>query len=262
MRYFYQWLDAAICQGGRARKLSLKSALPAWGLLREVMGLSMLNEFVRVAASVAMLGMSGAAVSADEVMKNRLGALLGQEREALALVPSNQLTALTTMPVPTDRGVTANVETISYDKAFLASVPSQTGGPEWRCLSEALYHEARGETVKGLFAVGEVILNRVDSASYPNSVCGVVHQGTGRKYACQFTWTCDGLSDAIGNPTAFKKMGKVARLLMDGAPRALTKGATHYHTRAVNPSWARRFPRTAAIGAHLFYRQPTRSASN
>ena len=68
--------------------------------------------------------------------------------------------------------------------------------------------------------------------------------------------------DAARDPAAFRKVGKVATLLMDGAPRALTRGATHYHTKAVNPSWARRFPRTASIGAHLFYRQPTRSASN
>jgi spore germination cell wall hydrolase CwlJ-like protein len=44
--------------------------------------------------------------------------------------------------------------------------------------------------------------------------------------------------------------------MMDGAPRTLTMGATHFHTRWVRPGWARRFPQTAAIGAHLFYRQP------
>jgi spore germination cell wall hydrolase CwlJ-like protein len=44
--------------------------------------------------------------------------------------------------------------------------------------------------------------------------------------------------------------------MMDGAPRALTMGATHFHTRWVRPGWAGRFPQTAAIGAHLFYRQP------
>jgi spore germination cell wall hydrolase CwlJ-like protein len=54
----------------------------------------------------------------------------------------------------------------------------------------------------------------------------------------------------------------VARILIDGAPRVLTGGATHYHTKAVNPSWARRFPRTAEIGFHDFYRQPVRTASN
>ena len=50
--------------------------------------------------------------------------------------------------------------------------------------------------------------------------------------------------------------GRIARAMLDGAPRALTLGATHFHTRSVRPGWSNRFPRTAAIGAHLFYRQP------
>jgi spore germination cell wall hydrolase CwlJ-like protein len=109
--------------------------------------------------------------------------------------------------------------------------------------------------VRGMFAVGEVIMNRVDSARYPNTLCGVINQGTGRKFACQFTYTCDGNAEVIHEPAAWAKVGKVARLLVDGAPRQLTDGATHYHTRAVNPRWARVFPRTTTIGSHHFYRQ-------
>ena len=44
--------------------------------------------------------------------------------------------------------------------------------------------------------------------------------------------------------------------MLDGAPRLLTDGATHFHTRAVRPDWSKRFPRTATIGAHAFYRHP------
>jgi spore germination cell wall hydrolase CwlJ-like protein len=44
--------------------------------------------------------------------------------------------------------------------------------------------------------------------------------------------------------------------MIDGAPRALTGGATHFHTGKVRPSWSRKFPKTANIGAHHFYRQP------
>jgi len=59
----------------------------------------------------------------------------------------------------------------------------------------------------------------------------------------------------IHEPAAWERVGKVARLLIDGAPRELTSGATYYHTRAVNPRWASVFDRTASIGAHYFYRQ-------
>lgn len=209
-----------------------------------------------------MLSFVAVAASADEVLAARLSAVLGQERKALAIVPDARMAALTTLPSVSARGVATSPETVSYTNSFLANQPASTGGAQWRCLAEALYFEARGESAKGLFAVGEVILNRVDSASYPNSICRVINQGTGRKFACQFTYTCDGTPERVSEPAAFRRVGKVARLLIDGVPRELTAGATHYHTRAVNPSWARRFPRTAQIGAHNFYRQPTRSASN
>jgi spore germination cell wall hydrolase CwlJ-like protein len=128
------------------------------------------------------------------------------------------------------------------------------GGSEFSCLAEALYFEARGETIKGQFAVAEVILNRVASTQFPNTVCGVIHQGTGRKYQCQFTYTCDGQKEVIHEPQAYERVSKVARLALDGAGADLTEGATYYHTTAVNPRWARSFTRTARYGVHLFYR--------
>lgn len=200
--------------------------------------------------------------SANEVLEQRLAALLGEERRALSAIPDRRMAVLTSVPVPSDRQIETSPRTFDYSNSFLASLPNASGDAQWRCLSEALYFEARGESAKGIFAVGEVILNRVDSAAYPNSICGVINQGTGRKFQCQFTYTCDGLAENIGEPLAFQKVAKVARLLIDGVPRELTDGATHYHTKAVSPSWARRFPRTATIGFHYFYRQPTRQASN
>ena len=199
---------------------------------------------------------------ADAVLESRLAALLGQERQAVASIPDARMSALTTVPTPEDRGIATAPTTVRYSNAFLADMPTVSGGPQWRCLAEALYFEARGESAQGLFAVGEVILNRVDHSAFPNSICGVINQGTGRKYACQFTYTCDGNPERINEPRAFARVGKVAKLLMDGAPRNLTDGATHYHTRAVSPSWARAYPRTTAIGFHIFYRRQYQSASN
>lgn len=214
---------------------------------------------IRRLFAVLTLLLAAHGAQANETLEDRLGAVLGQEKQALAMVPSARLDVLTAPP--RDEVATAPAD-FAYTDAYLRGLPAASGGAEWQCLSEALYFEARGESVRGLFAVGEVILNRRDSAAFPGSVCGVVHQGTGRRYACQFTYTCDGHSDHIGNPAAFSRVGKVARLLLDGAGRDLTAGATHYHTHAVSPSWARRFAKTATIGAHRFYRQPVRTASN
>jgi spore germination cell wall hydrolase CwlJ-like protein len=145
---------------------------------------------------------------------------------------------------------------VRYERSFLAELPEATGGEEWRCLTEALYFEARGEDTRGIFAVAEVILNRVDSRRFPSTVCAVVNQGTGEIYRCQFTYTCDGLAENIREPRAWRRVGKVARLMLDGAPRVLTQGATHYHTLAVDPRWASQFALVSTIGEHAFYRMP------
>jgi spore germination cell wall hydrolase CwlJ-like protein len=146
------------------------------------------------------------------------------------------------------------------DPAVLAAVKLPTGGAEFTCLATALYHEARGESLKGQAAVGEVILNRVASGAYPRSICGVVNQqGNG---GCQFSYTCDGRSDAIADRAAWDRAARVAAALMAGAPRSLTGGATHFHTPKVRPDWSRKFAHTVTIGGHIFYRQPIRTAMN
>ncbi|QGY00306.1 cell wall hydrolase [Roseovarius faecimaris] len=178
--------------------------------------------------------------------------LVDQEQSALKALPDGKREALFSRPETN----------VTYTREWLAQNAVAKGDEQWRCLAEALYFEARGESVKGQFAVAEVILNRVDNPRYPDTVCGVIHQGTGRKYQCQFTYTCDGHKEVIAEPKAFKQVGRVAHLMLNGAERSLTKGATHYHTRAVRPKWSKTYPRTATIGVHHFYRQTTRVSSN
>ena len=153
------------------------------------------------------------------------------------------------------------VKIVGYSQATLKQLPKATGGKQWGCLAEALYFEARGESVTGQFAVAEVILNRVDSRRYPGSICGVVRQGTGRRHACQFSFYCDGRAEVIRDRRAYERVAKVAQIMLNGGPRNLTDGATHYHTRAVAPSWSRVFPRTATIGQHHFYREARKISS-
>ena len=172
--------------------------------------------------------------------------LLSKEERALGAIPSDKLDTLLRRPEASGP--------VSYSKTWLAAQPKVQGGPQWRCLAEALYFEARGESVKGQFAVAEVILNRVDSRSFPNSVCGVVHQG-GRS-GCQFSYTCDGRPEVIREKGAYAEVRKVASLALHGVADPVTDGATFYHTKGVRPSWSRKFPQTATIGAHKFYRHP------
>ncbi|SDW55327.1 Cell Wall Hydrolase [Ruegeria halocynthiae] len=151
---------------------------------------------------------------------------------------------------------------VSYTKGWLDQQPKANGDEHFRCLAEALYFEARGESVRGQFAVAEVILNRVDSGRFPSSLCGVIKQGTGKRYQCQFTYTCDGHKEVINEKRAYERVAKVARAAIDGVAEEMTAGATHYHTRAVRPSWSRVYKETARIGVHIFYKHNYRTASN
>ena len=140
--------------------------------------------------------------------------------------------------------------------------PQNRPNLQWKCLAEALYFEARGEPVKGQFAVAEVILNRVDSSKFPNSICRVVNQGTGRKHACQFSYTCDGKLERVANREVYDQIVGIAGVMIDGGIRDLSGGATYYHTTSVQPSWARRFEHTATIGIHKFYKPVKNDADN
>jgi spore germination cell wall hydrolase CwlJ-like protein len=185
------------------------------------------------------------------LIEAQIASLIGAERRTLNEVPDVELTALAIgpqayakPPEPID---------VEYTDAWLASLPTPTGGADWDCLRKAIYFEARGEGIKGEFAVAEVVLNRVDSPLFPSTVCNVV-QASGRG-ACAFSWVCDGYSDTMRDAVSADRAGRIAwAMLQPGAPRPLTGGATYFHTRHVRPGWSRDVVQTASIGSHLFFR--------
>ena len=208
---------------------------------------------VILAAILAAIFAASGPVSASDDHKALADQLRETEARGLSALSPSRLRAMLRAP---DIGTSFNPTL-----AWLDNQPVAEGGPQWECLAEALYFEARGETVRGQFAVAEVIMNRVESARFPETVCGVVNQGTGQRYQCQFTYTCDGLAERIHEPRAFDRVAKVARAVLDDRAPELTDGATHYHTTSVRPRWSRIYTRTARIGKHIFYRHTYRTAS-
>jgi spore germination cell wall hydrolase CwlJ-like protein len=220
-----------------------------------------------VAAILALAVQSGATFAdvtistsndPNAAISSSFGALLGAEKTTIAAISVEERTALAVgaMKAPAKAkgaAVVPQVQDIAYTHAWLMDQPAASGDAQWECLKTALYFESRGEDLEGQFAVAEVILNRVDSVRYPNTICGVVEQGSSK--GCQFSYSCDGKNEAMNDNAAAEVSGRIARVMMDGAPRQLTDGATYFHTRSVRPSWSRKFPKTASIGAHLFYRQ-------
>ncbi len=128
------------------------------------------------------------------------------------------------------------------------------------CLAKAIYYEARSETLKGQKAVAEVILNRVRHASYPNTICKVIFQGSKRITGCQFSFTCDGSMKKEPYGEAWKQAQKIAVLALLGDIKPITYQATHYHTKNIHPKWSSKLIKTAIIGHHVFYRYPKRKA--
>jgi hypothetical protein len=150
--------------------------------------------------------------------------------------------------------VTALEDTISFRRRHIRAAGQSQA--EQLCLAEAVYYEARGESLQGQLAVAEVVANRVEDHRYPNSFCKVVYQGSERRTGCQFTFTCDGQKARKPRGPAWEQAQAVAANIYLGLHQPITGGATHYHTKAVAPLWMDDLIQTRYIGFHIFYRFP------
>ena len=177
-------------------------------------------------------------------------------------------------PVPVARAVDPDIkmaalegdggETLAKkdDSSLLASPADRlklTGKPlakAEKCLADAVYFEARGEPFKGQQAVAQVVMNRVFSGYYPNDVCGVVYQNSGRHLACQFTFACEGKDlSKVDEPDMWEQAKKIAKDMLDGKIWLAEVGhATHYHAYWVHPSWVHEMTKLYKLGVHTFYR--------
>jgi spore germination cell wall hydrolase CwlJ-like protein len=127
-------------------------------------------------------------------------------------------------------------------------------GDDLRCLTEAVYYEARSEGRDGQRAVAQVVLNRARHPEYPASICGVVYEGSERDTGCQFSFTCDGSRSRRIERFAWADAQRVAEDALAGYVHAPIGYATHYHTDDVRPSWSSSLTRVGAFGEHIFYR--------
>lgn len=126
---------------------------------------------------------------------------------------------------------------------------------ERRCLATALYFEARGEPVRGQIAVGQVILNRVRSPAFPQTICGVVYQGQ-MKPGCQFSFACDGKTDTPRNDAQWSLAQDLAKQIMAGEHWLPEIGySTYFHANYVSPYWRGGMSRIDRIGRHIFYKK-------
>ncbi len=126
---------------------------------------------------------------------------------------------------------------------------------EHKCLSEALYYEARGEGAGGQKAVAEVVFHRMNHGNYGNSICAVVYEGKDHP-GCQFSFTCNGEIKRPKEMSAWQQSEALAAQILTGQVplKNATGGALNYHAVSVAPDWADTMDKTTQIGNHIFYR--------
>lgn len=138
----------------------------------------------------------------------------------------------------------------------LGKASAETRARALECLTSAIYYEAAQEPTDGQRAVAQVVLNRLRHPAFPNSVCGVVYEGSTRATGCQFTFTCDGSMARAPMASLWNRARQVAQAALNGAVYAPVGFATHYHANYVVPYWASSLVKTSVQGAHIFYRWP------
>ncbi|WP_170848328.1 cell wall hydrolase [Devosia sp. YR412] len=135
----------------------------------------------------------------------------------------------------------------------------QHADAERDCLAQAIYHEARGESEAGQLAVANVIVNRARSGKFPATLCGVIYQNADKGFhRCQFTFACDGRTDAPGERRAWARSADLAQSVyaefaLGEQVGAVPGSALYYHTTNVSPSWSNTYNAVAEIGSHIFY---------
>jgi hypothetical protein len=192
---------------------------------------------------------------AEQIAKLRLA------REELRIVEAMNVTDQTQI-VEAGRGARMRNSQIPFSALpieksavfTLAELDKAAFAAALQCLTQAVYYEAGFEPLKGRRAVAQVVLNRVRHPAYPNSVCGVVYQGSARATGCQFSFTCDGSLLRPPAPAAWRQAEAVARQALSGIVETSIGTATHYHADYVLPRWAFRLEKISQLGQHIFYR--------
>lgn len=165
----------------------------------------------------------------------------GTKKAVIAFQKKNGLTADGVVGKSTYKALGMNS---SYQALQGAASSSNTGGynnSDVYLLAKTIYAEGRGEPYVGQVAIGAVIMNRIRSASFPNTVSGVVYQ----KGA--FTAVDDGQINLTPNETAMK----AARDAINGWDP--TGGALYYYNPAVaTSSWIFDRQTVTVIGKHVF----------
>lgn len=142
-------------------------------------------------------------------------------------------------------GIAGN-KTLLYMGLGGGSTTASSGGfssSDIYLLAKVIAAEARGESYTGQVAVGAVVLNRVDSSSFPDTVAGVVYQSGAFSAVTDSNWSV--------SPDSTSR--KAAQDAINGWDPS--GGALYYYNPAKTSNrWIRTRPVITTIGSHVFCR--------
>jgi hypothetical protein len=213
--------------------------------------------FVAIVATLLVLVIATVAIMAWRATQRRA------EEVAFSLPPPSApppVELLELKPVAPEVAKAINDKVPFTEEAIPAAKPFKLAGGAndvaraVDCLASAIFYEAAAEKLDGQKAVAQVVLNRVRHPAYPNTVCGVVYQGSTRSTGCQFSFSCDGAMRRLPSASYWTRLRELARSMLTGAVYKPVGLATHYHTDWVLPAWSAKLDKVRAEGTHLFFR--------
>ena len=161
--------------------------------------------------------------------------------------------------------------------SFMAHEGREDMHHELYCLAVNAYHEARGAGMDDMIAVSQVVINRVEFADDDTTICEVVTEGPVRESwktkrqkdlpksqrvfypirdKCQFSWYCDGRSDAVKSRTGWEDAILAAYMVYSGYGEDRVDGAMYYyaHNTIARPKWPKDMTVTAVLRGHTYLR--------
>ena len=127
--------------------------------------------------------------------------------------------------------ITATLQAKSYDSA------------QMNCLALVGYHEAKGESDRGMIAVMQVTMNRVKSEKFANTICGVVYSPN------QYSWSK--YNPPIKEPKQYERAKRLAYEVVNGKHHDISGKALFFNSLHKQPKGT---VCTVRIGNHSFYK--------
>lgn len=215
----------------------------SFGRKRIIFGMAALTA---VAVTTLPMGTGFAFGSEDAVLDDVDGELLAASGiETQVATPGTEILE-PVIVLDDDTAVLAEEDIVADDAPTVSMAINDSVDADLVCLAKIVRHEAANQSMNGQLAVAQLVMNRVESPLFPNSICGVAHQRG------QFFNT-----NAYNPSRSDRRWDNAMEVALDarnGISDPVVGEAVFYHAAYVTPRFHRSRPRVTQIEDHIFYR--------